>query len=128
MEDPKLCEFFQGMIDDGRFCKKYYGHMLRLANGYENGKNSGEKEIYMPLKGFNDKYEISNYGNIMAGKRILKQSLDKYNYRIVTLNNNGHSKRYVVWHLMQKFYKFDDESDNESDDDDESDNESDDED
>ncbi len=106
MEDPKLCEFFQRMIDDGRFCKKHYGKILRLANGYENGENSGEREIYRALEGFNDKYEISNYGNIRGQKRILKQSLDKYGYRIVILNNNGHREKYVVWHLMLQFYQF----------------------
>jgi len=56
------------------------------------------KEIWKKLKGYEDRYLISNHGRIISlfrkgkkQKRILKPGFDSYHYPIVTLY--GHNKR-----------------------------------
>lgn len=58
-------------------------------------------EIWKDIEGYEDKFEVSSFGNIRNKKtgRILKQSLNAYGYKRATLSVNG-VKNYVIVHRI----------------------------
>ena len=76
-------------------------------------------EIFVPIKGFEDRYEISNYGRVkslpkytysrgypqLRKERILKGSLDGGGYLVVNLTfGNGHSKDFKIHKLVAQAF------------------------
>ena len=62
------------------------------------------KEIYLPIKGFEGDYQISNTGNVKSLKwskeKILKLIVNDYGYYIVTLCKKGKGKTYKIHQLV----------------------------
>ena len=58
----------------------------------------GEEELWEPIPGFEDRYEISNFGRCrnMKTKRLLKLKEDKNGYLCVTLNKRYKDKNGII--------------------------------
>ena len=64
-------------------------------------------EVFMPIKGYEDTYAVSNLGrvkNIKTG-RILKQWKKDTGYMLVSLNKNGKHKTFRVHRLVLETFK-----------------------
>ena len=61
-------------------------------------------EVWINIKGFDNKYEVSNYGRVRNSetKYILKQRHDKRGYLKINLKKRGSKKRnsYAVHRLV----------------------------
>lgn len=64
-------------------------------------------EIWKPIKGYEGKYEVSNLGRVKSlnynrtkKEKILKPTLSHNGYFIVTLSNNGKTKKFRVNRLI----------------------------
>lgn len=59
-------------------------------------------EVWLPIKGFEDRYKVSSIGNIYSIKndRVLANCKDKYGYCVVTLWNNGVKKQVKIHQLV----------------------------
>lgn len=71
-----------------------------------------KNEIWKTIEDFPD-YQISNYGNVKSLKfgkeKIMKQEIDKGNYRRIELFKNGKSKTFKVHRLV--YFTFNPDSD-----------------
>ena len=60
-----------------------------------------EKEIWRPIKGYEELYEVSNYGKVRTTKgRMLKQHINQFGYCKICLSKNGKQKEYAVHRLV----------------------------
>jgi hypothetical protein len=66
-----------------------------------------QEEVWLPIKGYEGLYEVSNLGRIKSLKRyrvkndrVLKQSTDTCGYPQLTLNKNGVKKSCIVHKLV----------------------------
>jgi len=60
------------------------------------------EERFLPVKGFEELYEVSNFGNVYSkrGNRNLKLSLFSHGYYVVSLCNKSNSKRTTIHRLV----------------------------
>ena len=65
------------------------------------------KEIFMDIKGYEGKYQVSNLGNIRNIKtgRIMKQHKTKEGYMRIALCKNNKYKKYYVHRLVLETFK-----------------------
>lgn len=76
-----------------------------------------EHEIWKPINGYDNDYEVSNYGNIRSlryanngtnkkgsGVKNLKPILNSLGYYVVNLYNNGKVKQYFVHRLVAETF------------------------
>ena len=68
-------------------------------------------EIWKDIKGFEGKYQVSNYGNVKSlnynrtGKeRLLKQNIDKYSYHNIHLYSYGKDKRFLIHRIVAEAF------------------------
>jgi len=71
-------------------------------------------EVWIPVEGYEESYEVSNYGRVRSVKRdtgnqfsegmIRKQRYDKYGYLVVGLVKNNNSKPFTVHRLLAKAF------------------------
>jgi hypothetical protein len=57
-------------------------------------------ENWVKVLGFEDYYEVSNYGKIRNCKFIMKQQLDKYGYKYICLTKNKIQKKLKVHRIV----------------------------
>jgi hypothetical protein len=67
---------------------------------------SNEKEIFLPYKGFEDKYLISNYGNVFSiiNKKILKHRIDSCGYHMIGVTLNGKRKNLYIHRMVAETF------------------------
>ncbi|WP_311431800.1 HNH endonuclease [Facklamia hominis] len=64
-----------------------------------------DKEIWKPILGYENRYKISNNGNIVnANGRPLKQFNDKDGYKLTSLYKDGKSKSFRVHKLVYEAF------------------------
>ena len=65
-----------------------------------------EKEIFLPYKGFEDKYLISNYGNVFSliSKKILKHRIDSCGYHMIGVTLNGKGKNLYIHRMVAETF------------------------
>jgi hypothetical protein len=63
-------------------------------------------EIWLSMKGWEDLYEVSNFGNVKSLRKniILKKSVDKDGYLIIHLRNGLLSKNYKIHRLVAEVF------------------------
>lgn len=57
-------------------------------------------EKWVKVLGFEEYYEVSDYGNIRNHKFIMKQQLDRYGYKYICLTNNKIQKKFKVHRIV----------------------------
>ena len=58
-------------------------------------------EVWKPIKGYEGKYEISNYGNVRNAKNLILTPMDNGNgYMVVGLKNKGSRKNFYIHRLV----------------------------
>ena len=57
-------------------------------------------EKWVKVFGFEELYEVSNYGNIRNSKFIMKQQLDKHGYKYICLTKNKIQKKFKVHRIV----------------------------
>ncbi len=65
------------------------------------------KEIFLPVMGYEDLYEISNFGNLRSIKFTIKSrklALSNFGYLRVLLTKEGHRKQYFVHRLVAEVF------------------------
>lgn len=69
------------------------------------------KEIWKPVKGYEERYEISNYGNVASlryarggNRRLLKQSVNTWGYLQVTLSKDKTKNNKTVHRLVAETF------------------------
>ena len=63
-------------------------------------------EIFMDIKGYEGKYQVSNLGNVRNSKgKVMKQNKDKDGYMIITLHKDGKTKTHKVHRLVLSSFK-----------------------
>lgn len=69
------------------------------------------KEIWKPVLGYEDRYEVSNLGNVASlkfargsNRRILKQSTNTWGYSQVTLSKDKKKKNVVIHRLVAEAF------------------------
>lgn len=65
-----------------------------------------EKEIFLPYKGFEDKYLISNYGNVfsLVSGKILKHRIDSCGYHMIGVTLNGKGKNLYIHRMVAETF------------------------
>ena len=65
-----------------------------------------KEEIFRDIEGFENLYQISNYGRVysLISGKFLKTCKDKDNYRQITLHKNGKQKTYLVHRLVAQAF------------------------
>lgn len=75
-----------------------------------------DKEIFKPIKGYEDSYEISNMGRIKSKKFnkeiIMHPGYDRDGYRIIILYNKNQPKIFKVHRLVASHFIENDDPDN----------------
>lgn len=61
------------------------------------------REIWKDIEGYEDKYMVSNYGNVKSNNKVLTKQ-NGYNYFRVTLSNNGKRKHFQIHRLVAKAF------------------------
>ena len=57
-------------------------------------------EKWVKVFGFEELYEVSNYGNIRNSKFIMKQQLDKHGYKYICLTKNKIQQKFKVHRIV----------------------------
>ena len=59
-------------------------------------------EIWTSVKGYEDKYQISNYGNVYSNvsRKVLKQTINQVGYYQISLSLNGKTKRHKAFKAL----------------------------
>lgn len=70
-----------------------------------------EDEIFVDIEGYENKYQISNYGNVMSlnynntGKpKLLKPKINKLGYLEIKLSKNNKTKDFMIANLVAKHF------------------------
>ena len=75
-----------------------------------------DKEIFKPIKGYEDSYEISNMGRIKSKKFnkeiIMHPGYDRDGYRIIILYNKNQPKIFKMYRLVASHFIENDDPDN----------------
>jgi hypothetical protein len=66
-----------------------------------------QKEVWLPVKGYEGIYEVSNLGRVKSLKRkkilidiILKPNVNKYGYKYIVLSKNKDKKTFAIHRLV----------------------------
>lgn len=69
---------------------------------------SKEPEQWKDIKGYETKYKISNYGNILSLKyknpKLRKLQINKYGYNYITIWKNGKQKNFLIHRLVAIYF------------------------
>lgn len=65
-----------------------------------------EKEIFLPYKGYEDRYLVSNYGNVFSvvSEKILKHRLDSCGYHMIGASIDGKSKNCYIHRMVAETF------------------------
>ena len=72
----------------------------------ENGQSAAKQIVSKPIKGWEDRYSITNDGNVYSytSGRYLNKGFDKDGYALVTLSRNGNCRTYRVHRLVAETF------------------------
>ena len=75
-------------------------------NNMENGQSAAKQIISKPIKGWEDRYSITNTGKVYSyiSGRYLHKGYDKDGYELVTLSRNNYRRTYRVHRLVAEAF------------------------
>ena len=75
-------------------------------NNIENGQSAAKQIVTKPIKGWEDRYSITNDGKIYSyiSGRYLNKGFDKDGYALVTLSRDNYRRTYRVHRLVAETF------------------------
>lgn len=75
-------------------------------NNIENGQSAAEQIVTKPIKGWEDRYSITNDGRVYSyfSGRYLNKGFDKDGYALVTLSRDNYKRTYRVHRLVAETF------------------------